>query len=562
MTFYACALAFTVGAVCSFASGTESQKLVFLRQGVPESVYEEGDAWTRGKGYLECTGMGNMLYAGREASIEVGRGDFRVVARLRIRKLSHTAATFKLGDSHFGFDGESRRLFLSGPLFGNKVTHLNAATDFIQNDRWFAFEAIRRGSKLSFVINSRVAHQANVGSGPLGAMGFRPWRSTMQISDFWASGSLKSARRKPRPSKIAKIDVSQFVFANGREGYPVYRIPSVVTGHEGTVLAIAEGRSGRHDVGANDLVLKRSADKGQTWSKLQVIQDDGKNSLNGPCAVLTDTGRVLLIYHHYTAGTHERNAQPGHAGNRAVRNFITYSDDDGRSWSSPRDITRQTKKPTGWTSILTGPGVAIQLRREPYAGRIVVPCAHGPVGKYRSYVCFSDDNGDSWQLGGEVPDAGNECQVVELADGRLMLNMRSYRGKGCRALSFSDDGGTTWSPAVDASELIEPVCQGCTLRYSDPLDGQPSRILFSNPASKTKRICGTIRLSRNDGRTWPVSKVLYHGGFGYSCLTVLGDGRIGCLYERDGRGIAFDVFGLDALTEPPPGINGKLAPVE
>jgi len=87
-----------------------------------------------GKGYLECTGMGNMLYAGRDASVEIGRGDFRVIARLRIRRLNHTAATFRLGDSHFGFDGERHRLFLSGPLFGNKVTPLNAATDFVLSD--------------------------------------------------------------------------------------------------------------------------------------------------------------------------------------------------------------------------------------------------------------------------------------------------------------------------------------------------------------------------------------------------------------------------------------------
>jgi sialidase-1 len=232
-----------------------------------------------------------------------------------------------------------------------------------------------------------------------------------------------------------------------------------------------------------------------------------------------------------------------------VEVFVITSEDEGRTWSEPRNITRFAKQPTGWTGILTGPGIGIQKRHAPHTGRIVVPCAHGPVGKWHCYSIHSDDNGDTWQMGGEVPDPlGNECQVVELTDGRLMINTRSYRKKGCRATTFSSDGGETWSGMQDEPALPEPICQGSILRYSDPLDGEPSRLLFSNPAHGSKRENGTIRLSLDDGKSWSRSSVLVPGYYGYSCLTRLADGRIGCLYETAGCGeIRFATFPLGWL---------------
>jgi sialidase-1 len=343
------------------------------------------------------------------------------------------------------------------------------------------------------------------------------------------------------------------VFENGKEGYPHYRIPSVVVTKTGDILAFAEGRGlqkGTHgDITGNHLVMKRSRDNGQTWSALKVIRSEPGNSLLGPCTVVTETGRIILIYHRYLPGTTEGNAGEGYEGNRVVGVFVTVSDDNGGRWSDARDITRQVKAPIRWTGILTGPGIAIQKTRAPHKGRIVVPCAHGPSGRWQCYTFHSDDNGETWQLGGEVPDQlGNECQVVELSDGRLLLNMRSFRRKGCRAYSTSEDAGATWSKMVDVPALPEPVCQGSTLRYPVAAKGQLNPILFSNPDSTQKRANGTVRMSLDDGATWPIGKVLSLKYFGYSCLTVLPDGRVGCLYETDDlHRIVFDVFGLDWL---------------
>jgi sialidase-1 len=155
----------------------------------------------------------------------------------------------------------------------------------------------------------------------------------------------------------------------------------------------------------------------------------------------------------------------------------------------------------------------------------------------------------------------NECQVVELAGGTgtLLLDMRSYLGKNRRAQALSRDGGLTWTKPRSHPELIEPVCQASILRYSWPSSQDKSRILFSNPASEKRRNL-TVRLSYDEGKSWPVARTLHSGPAAYSCLAVLGNGTIACLYERGDENayekISFASFGLDWLM----GGEGSRAP--
>ncbi len=349
------------------------------------------------------------------------------------------------------------------------------------------------------------------------------------------------------------------VFRAGAEGYPSIRIPSVVTTPSGTVLAFAEGRMKNNDHAENDIILKRSADGGRTWSELQVIAEDGRNCLNNPQAVVLPTGRVLLMYqvfpehvHSVRMGDSIRPASPGYEGSDIQRSFLIWSDDDGLTWSAPRDVTRQVKRPNA-SALASGPGIGIVLRRGPHKGRIVMPFnetvypGEGREPKdriFHVYAAFSDDGGETWRYGHPAPHDqnlpgqagwGNEVQVVERIDGSILLNSRSYRGARLRKTAVSADGGETWSPLKDDPQLPEPQCMGSIFRYSDPLDGEPSRILFSSPASQAARTLGTLRLSYDEGVTWPVSRVLAPEGefFAYSCLTRLPDGAIGCLYETD-----------------------------
>jgi sialidase-1 len=125
--------------------------------------------------------------------------------------------------------------------------------------------------------------------------------------------------------------------------------------------------------------------------------------------------------------------------------------------------------------------------------------------------------------------------MVELADGTLLLNARGAGGERRRKVARSADGGATWSPLVDSS-LIEPECMASLVRYSDPLDGERSRILYCGPDSTTSRARGTVRVSYDEGATWPVARLVVPGFFAYSAAQRLADARIGVLFERDGYG--------------------------
>jgi sialidase-1 len=339
------------------------------------------------------------------------------------------------------------------------------------------------------------------------------------------------------------------VFIPQKDGYPAIRIPSIVTTQQGTLLAFAEGRQGG-DHSENDLIMKRSVDNGNTWSEVIVLNDQGKLSLNNPQAVVLDSGKILLMYQRSKLGEHK--ASDGY-GPDSFFTFIQTSTDDGLSWSEPRDISKQVKREKRITSVAAGPGIGIVLQHGPRQGRIIMPYNQGPFNDWRVYAVYSDDDGQTWQMGDVVPEDGkghgNEVQMVELPDGRVMLNARAQGSTATkhRKIAFSDDAGQTWSKLKIDENLIDPTCQAAILRYSWPTEGK-SRILFSNPASQSQRANGVLRISYDEGQTWQNQVSIYPNGFAYSCLTRLQDDRIGVLFERDGyKTISFTAIPLSAL---------------
>ncbi len=332
------------------------------------------------------------------------------------------------------------------------------------------------------------------------------------------------------------------VFVAGDGVYPNYRIPSIVRTTAGTLLAFAEGRQGG-DQSQNDIVLRRSVDGGSSWGALQVLHDDGVNALNNPCAVQIttgpNTGRILLLYQRYPQGTTIWNAAPGFIAPNIISCFLLYSDDDGLTWSGPFDVTQQFKPPQP-RSVNSGPGIAIQLRHGAHAGRIVYPFNRWDLdGTWGNYAAYSNDGGATWTIGNDVPRdpaqrQGNECQIVERADGSILLNSRGAAGALNRKTALSTDGGQTWSTLADDPELIEPRCAATVLRFTDPADGFQNRILYAGPRSTSSRVNGTVHVSYDDGATWPVRRTIYGGTYAYSCLTPVDDRRFGVLFERDG----------------------------
>ncbi|QNN24153.1 exo-alpha-sialidase [Planctomycetales bacterium ZRK34] len=375
--------------------------------------------------------------------------------------------------------------------------------------------------------------------------------------------SVVSVRFKPAELDALLAESQQVqrtdVFKSGEGGYDTYRIPSIIAAPNGELLAFCEGRKhSKSDTGDIDMLLRRSVDGGKTWSSPQVIWDDENNTCGNPCPVVDhDTGVIHLLMTWNRGDDHENKIKEGTAQDTR-RVFVATSSDNGATWSRPRQITDQAKA-EGWGWYATGPGAGIQLQRGAHRGRLVVPCDNSTMPwkgaeSYRSHALYSDDHGKTWRYSQAITSGVNECEVVELTEGRLMMNMRNYRRSKhrARAISFSDDGGETWSPVTHDKKLIEPVCQASIRRYRWPDGEQPGVILFSNPASESKRVNMTVRASFDDAKTWPMSRTLHKGSSAYSCLVKLPDGRVGCLYEADGYSrIEFAAFDLSWLSLSP-----------
>lgn len=336
-----------------------------------------------------------------------------------------------------------------------------------------------------------------------------------------------SSLDKPAP-------VQQPLYTCGTKGYTAYRIPALLVTQKGTVLAFCEGRvNSIADDGDIAILVRRSEDAGETWSPQEIVQADSSCdaiTIGNPCPVVDrDTGTIWLTFC--------RN-------NRDV--FATHSDDDGKSWSPPTEITAAVKE-KDWNWYATGPGHGLQIERGPHKGRMVFPCDHNTTqGGVRSHVFVSDDHGKSFQLTEPIGPKMNECEVVELTRNRLLLSMRNDLGKGQRAFSISDDGGETWSAPELQPQVYCASCQSSILRYS----WEPSVLLYSGPGGPD-RIEMTVRVSYDEGKTWPVARRLkLKGGSGYSDLAVLPDGTIGCLYEAGWeQPIVFAKFPLRWITE-------------
>ncbi len=343
------------------------------------------------------------------------------------------------------------------------------------------------------------------------------------------------------------------IYISGRDGYHTYRVPSIIVTTKGTVLAFCEGRKhSSNDSRDIDLLVKRSTDGGRTFSRQQIVCDDGANTCGNPCGVVDrTTGTVWMLMSH-NLGTDNVKTIINETSQSTRAVWVTKSIDDGRTWSKTVDITSTAKNPN-WTWHATGPGNGIQLE----CGRLVIPCNHYMKGKDKrgySHIVYSDDHGKTWLTGGTAGPRTDECTVAELSDGQLLLNMRNYnRSVRARVTATSSDRGDTWSKVMHEPTLIEPVCHASLQSYEiNGKNGCKRDLLFSNPAQEIGREKMTVRLSRDDGKTWPVAKLLYAGPSAYSCLAVLPDGDILCFYER-GEKTAYETitlarFGLKWLT--------------
>lgn len=324
-----------------------------------------------------------------------------------------------------------------------------------------------------------------------------------------------------------------------------YRIPSLLTTTNGTILAFVERRLGLHDHAQNDIVLRRSSDGGKSWGPEIVAFEDGMNSINDPLTVQLDDGRILMMFARFPYGRHARDsgwikmADLGY-GDREnnVLTFTTFSDDDGLTWSQPIDISPQVKPPR-WVNA-NSPGSMIQIQKGPHRGRIITPLwgalppkEKGGARRWEIIVAHSDDRGKTWTRSEPLddPEDGypNECQIAEAANGDLVIISRNQGGANFRKKTISTDGGATWPPIATDKTLPSVACMGSILR--GPEEGDGNWNLFASFPSNVGRINGQLAISRDHGRTFVIKKIV-QGRFGYSSIQLSPDGqRLLCLYE-------------------------------
>ncbi len=336
----------------------------------------------------------------------------------------------------------------------------------------------------------------------------------------WASMALALAL--PSTADPAVLDRVS-VFTSHRDEYHTFRIPAIVQSANGTLLAFAEGRKAAgNDTGNIDTVLRRSTDGGLTWGPLQVVADEGDNTIGNPSPVVErDSGRIILLLTHNLGSDKQKEIELG-ASQQPRTVWMTTSSDDGATWSPLAEMSATTRDPQwGWYG--TGPGNGIQLT----SGRLVVPCHHSLSKSHEqaAHVIYSDDQGRSWHLGGSTSSGSGESAIAELPDGSLLMSMRPHPKRDAQRLhSLSRDGGKTWSALESQPALVDPGCQGSLIRSGD-------RLAFSNPAHPSKREQLTLRVSRDDGRSWSANPLIDARPSAYSCLVPLEDKIIGCLYE-------------------------------
>lgn len=366
-------------------------------------------------------------------------------------------------------------------------------------------------------------------------------------------------------TRTATFEQQVLFRASQDPGYSCYRIPAIVRTLKGTLLAFSEGRRDNcGDAGDIDIVVKRSTDDGRTWGPLRVVNDGGVDTHGNPTPIVDrETGRIILAQSWNTGRG---------GGNCPVpcdrSPHLQYSDDDGLTWSEPRDLSAEIMPPEWNSWYATGPVHGIQLTRGEHAGRLVFGVntetwEGSRISANHAALIFSDDGGDHWKVGatdswpiaadGTFRQKPSEVTLTERSDGVILVSGREQDGTdlGHRTQAFSADGGSSFlTPFRALPDLYAPQVQCSTVDFG-------VRVLLACPADPDRRRTMMIRSSYDGGRTWDSvdrGTVVSRDWSGYSDLVKIDSETVGLTYEggtveaRDE--IRFARFTQDWLTPP------------
>lgn len=317
-----------------------------------------------------------------------------------------------------------------------------------------------------------------------------------------------------------------------------FRIPGIVRTPKGTLVAVFDIRY-KHsgDLPADITVgVSTSKDGGNTWSPIRTAMDykglPGGAGIGDP-TILVDpsNGRVWVAALRTPNSGHPIwSSSKGTADAKDCGQvYLSYSDDEGETWSAPRNITPEIKRlgdpdTKEWGLVFQGPGAGIALKD----GTLVFPAqiwGHKGKAPHHGVLIYSKDHGETWTSSKASPFGGSESTVAQLRNGSLLLNTREGAGPRSRVSAVTKDLGETWKK-LNTTPLRQPgnLCQAALLEMN-------GKLYFSNPNSG-KRDTMTLRVSSDGGKTWSKGTVYDpRGCAGYSTLCPMGKDAIGVLYE-------------------------------
>lgn len=323
-------------------------------------------------------------------------------------------------------------------------------------------------------------------------------------------------------SKKDTLEMVNLFSSDLKEGVSCYRIPAITTALNGDVIvAIDERVPSCGDLKWSNninIVMRRSTDNGTSWSKIETIVDYPLGeSASDPSMILDETTGELFLFFNYMNLDLEKDV---------YYLKMVSSKDNGKTWSTPIDLTSQITKPE-WKKdfkfITSGRGIQTQ------SGDLI----HTLVNLEKGLFLFkSQDHGKTWKLQETPILPADESKVMELSDGTLMINSR-VNNLGIRYVHTSKDGGITWTSKPE-NQLIDSGCNASFVRYSlKNKKGSKNILLFSNPNSKDSRENLTVKISYDEGKTWSKGKTIYAGSSAYSSMTILKNGEVGLFFEKD-----------------------------
>ncbi len=344
-----------------------------------------------------------------------------------------------------------------------------------------------------------------------------------------------------------KSQIKHFeIFKNQRNWH--YRIPSIITTNTGTVIALCNCRIGTvgDDAKSVDLVYRISNDNGESWGPIQTLATQKGWAMSlGSSIVNSENNEVLIIFEKSPNSKKAKREQK--QSNEFKGKLIARSIDNGEKWQ----IEELSISPNSFGEVghCHGSGTGITLKRSENKGRLLIPARFEIAnidGKRQlnrdHFNCsiYSDDNGKTWLTSEPLQAGTGEGCLVELKDGRIYYNSRSYHNDGKRRVGYSTNGGETYTNFSDSKSLKE--CKGGTnaaLLSLYSLDDENHFILFSNPPVYSwrknldrDRKKMTIHISYNEGKTWYFSKCVFKGPSGYSSMTKTNDDFVLLLYEK------------------------------